>query len=81
MLVNNKVIENATTEIPIDCKLTVSNGSVWCELVVKFNRMTEKEDLQDEVLKLNEMPGFKLEWDVVDNYTKDKEAVQTDFSR
>ena len=69
LLVDEKEIENETTEIQKDCK--VVHGR--CELEIKLLRKNKDLDFP-----LNEMPGFKLEWDFADNSTKE---TVTDFSR
>ena len=78
--VNKEVIKNGSTEMQIDCERTkiVMDRSVSCEILINLQR--NKIDEEPE-LPLNVMPGFKLEWDEVDNYNKARETVVTDFSR
>ena len=72
-MVYNTVISNETSEIPIDCKKKLEDP--W-QLEIMYVRNTDDLDLP-----LNAMPGFKLEWDDVDNYTKTNNTVETYFSR
>ena len=72
----NTIIQNETTEMPIDCKGKMDDQSVQCLLEINYFRYTEDLDLP-----LNAMPGFKLELDEVDNYTKTNNTVETYFSR
>ena len=69
------IIQNETTEIPINCEGEWKDHSVHvqCQLEINYFRYTEDLDLP-----LNAMPGFKLEWDKVDNHTN--KTVETYFS-
>ena len=68
------IIQNETSEMPIDCKGKWIDQSVQCQLEIKYVRNTEDLDLPLNAM----MPGFKLEWDEVDNYTN--KTVETYFS-